>query len=299
VEQATFGVKLWWTALCVVSLVNVGAWAVSYATFARRRADAPGVYAARWPHLLLSAGYVLGCGFRSFLPRADVQRIVLVDSWLSSVFVGRSVATVAELCFAAQWALILRELSEAEGDKLGLRVSRWVVPMIGVAEVCSWYAVLTTSYLGNALEQSIWTLTVALMAVCLYALWSRTDYQAMRRFLSGSLVACVAFVSFMSTVDVPMYLTRWFADEARGRSYYSLAEGLRDVSQRWTVTHSWSDWHEEIAWMSLYFSVAVWISIALVHAPYPRKARRHSLSPRALPERAVALPAASSALSRR
>ena len=49
--------------------------------------------------LLLCAAYVFGCAFRSLLPRADVQRICLFDTWLSSVVVGRSVATVAEICF--------------------------------------------------------------------------------------------------------------------------------------------------------------------------------------------------------
>jgi hypothetical protein len=53
--------------------------------------------------VLLCGAYVFGCAFRSFLPRADVQRICLFDTWLSSVIVGRSVATVAEVCFAAQW----------------------------------------------------------------------------------------------------------------------------------------------------------------------------------------------------
>src|SRR5690348_3821737 len=102
-DQMATGVQVWWTTLCVLAVFNVCVWAYSAATFMKRRTSLPGVYASRWPHLLLSAGYVLGCGFRSILPRADVQRIVLYDSWLSSVAVGRSVATVAELCFAAQW----------------------------------------------------------------------------------------------------------------------------------------------------------------------------------------------------
>jgi hypothetical protein len=29
----------------------------------------------------------------------------------------------------------------------------------------------------------------------------------------------------------------------------------------------WSAWRHDVAWLSLYFTVAVWISIALVHAP--------------------------------
>ena len=65
--------------------------------------------------LLLCAAYVFGCAFRSFLPRADVQRICLFDTWLSSVIVGRTVATVAEVCFAAQWAIILHQLGTMTG----------------------------------------------------------------------------------------------------------------------------------------------------------------------------------------
>ena len=59
--------------------------------------------------LLLSAVYVLGCGFRSVLPMVDVPRICLHDTWISRIVVGRSIATVAELAFVAQWALLMRE----------------------------------------------------------------------------------------------------------------------------------------------------------------------------------------------
>src|SRR6516165_9315999 len=39
--------------------------------------------------------------------------------------------------------------------------------------------------------------------------------------------------------------------------------GLRDASVRWVVTHDIAEWKNEIAWMSLYFSAAVWASLAL------------------------------------
>jgi hypothetical protein len=42
---------------------------------------------------------------------------------------------------------------------------------------------------------------------------------------------------------------------------------VEDASGRWVVSHRWDDWKSEIAWMSLYFSVAVWMSISLIHAP--------------------------------
>jgi len=212
--------------------------------------------------------YVLGCGFRSLLPRADVQRIVLYDSFLSSVLVGRTVATIAELCFVAQWALLLNELARTRDSTFGVRLSYAIVPVIAVAEVCSWYAVLSTNYLGNALEQSIWTLTAFLVMLALLPGLLRAR-GTQRLFLAAVVVLCMGFVAFMTTVDVPMYMARWVEDEQQGRSYLSLAEGLADVTQRWTVTHSWLAWREEIAWMSLYFSIAVWMSIAVAHAPQP------------------------------
>ena len=273
----TSGVYVWWMGLCLLALLNLVAWGLSARRYQRRLRAMPSLR-ARWPHLLLSAGYVLGCGFRGILPRADVQRICLVDSFLSSVLVGRSVATVAELCFAAQWALMLRELSRGEGHRLGAKVARLVVPLIVVAELCSWYAVISTSYLGNTLEQSIWTATVALLMLSLIVpCWEAQGPQ--RAFLLAAIALCLGFVSFMCTVDIPMYLTRFLADEASGRTYLSLGEGLRDLRTRWVVTHAWSDWHEEIAWMSLYFSVAVWISIGLVHAPRARRAAVAAASP--------------------
>ena len=257
----------WWFFLCAVSALNGLGWLMSATRLAQRKGlFSAEVYAMRRLQVLLSAGYVSGCAFRSALPVYDVQRMVIVDSWLSSVVVGRSVATFAELCFVAQWALMLREISRATGSGVGRTTSRVVVPLILVAEVCSWYSVLTTSNLGHVIEESIWGLSAALMVASLVAIWPVCD-AAVRRLLAAWCAMGVAYVSFMFLVDVPMYWSRWLADEASGRPYLDLAQGLADVSQRWVVSHNWSDWKSEVVWMSLYFSVAVWLSIALIHAP--------------------------------
>ena len=50
---------------------------------------------------------------------------------------------------------------------------------------------------------------------------------------------------------------------ANGGNPLSHLEGLRDASVRWVVTHDIGEWREEIPWMSLYFSAAVWASLAL------------------------------------
>jgi hypothetical protein len=114
----------WWALLCAVSALNVLAWMASVAVTRRRSALLhPVTRAATRMQVLLSAGYVLGCAYRSAFPVYDVQRLCLVDSWLSSVIVGRSVATFAELCFAAQWALLLRGVAKVTGSPMATGVS--------------------------------------------------------------------------------------------------------------------------------------------------------------------------------
>ena len=87
----------WWSVLALVSGANIAAWFMLYGYLQEPRTGSlvsrPDVELM----LFFSAAYVSGCAFRSFLPRADVQRICLFDTWLSSVTVGRSVATVAEI----------------------------------------------------------------------------------------------------------------------------------------------------------------------------------------------------------
>ncbi len=261
------GVYSWWGGLCAVSVLNIGAWLATAALLRRQQAQLADAERRlrRWL-LGLSAAYVLGCAFRSVLPVYDVPRLCLVDSWLSSVLVGRSVATVAELSFAAQWALLLDSAARGAGSAVGRRIAALVLPLIALAETCSWYSVLTTANIGHVAEESLWAVTAALLAAAMLALWPH--YRPRHRPLLALLCsAALAYVAFMALVDVPMYWSRWLADQAQGRPYLGLWQGLEDVSLRRVVSHRWEDWRSEMLWMSLYFSLAVWLSIALVRAP--------------------------------
>lgn len=261
-----FETAAWWTFLCAVSGLNVLAWSAS-ALWLRRLQGAgrPDDARGAWLQWLLCGGYVFGCAFRSAFPVYDVQRQVLVDSWLSSVIIGRSVATVAELCFVIQWAMLLHAVSKAHGHGFGRHVARLIVPMIVAAEICSWHAVLTTANLGHVIEESLWGLSSALVVLAIVGLWPHC-HRAMRPLLLLWAAAGSAYVVYMFGVDVPMYWSRWLADEAQGRVYLSVFQGVVDASERWVVSHRWEDWRSEVVWMSLYFSVAVWLSIGLVHA---------------------------------
>jgi len=250
----------WWGVLTFVSALNIAAWFVLYRQLLER--PAASLASTSGIMLILCAGYVFGCAFRSFLPRADVQRICLFDTWLSSVVLGRTIATVAEVCFAVQWAIILHQLGKMSGTEITLTAVWLIVPLILIAECFSWYAVLTTNFLGNAIENSIWAGAFFLVAIDLGRLLPEFDGPIFV-VLVFAIVGIAGYLTFLMNIDVPMYLSRWRAQVANGSKLLSPLEGLRDVRTRWVVTRDLNDWKDEIAWMSLYFSVAVWASLAL------------------------------------
>jgi len=274
----------WWLLLCTVAFVNPVLWFFS----ARRleRTDPPA--SRRWM-LWLAAVYVAGCGFRSVFPMIDPLRLCLHDNWISRIAVGRTIATIAELAFALQWALLL---SEARTPAARL-ASRAIVPIIVVAEISSWSAVLTTNYLLHAVENSLWTLAAALGLAAFLSLRPKAQ-GATARFLDAACAGGLVYIAFMVIVDVPMYLARW---TAAGGFTVPLDEGVRAVLERCVVRREWSAWREDATWLTLYFTVCVWVSVALPHAPRlgtsTREAERpprsgaprapETSSPRALP----------------
>ena len=254
-------VAWWWGLLSLVSGVNIAVWFLLYRQLHQAPTGPLGSTSGIQLMLLLCAAYVFGCAFRSFLPRADVQRICLFDTWLSSIVVGRSVATVAEIAFAAQWAVILHQLGILTGADTTVNAAWAIMPLIVIAECFSWHAVLTRNYLGNAIENSIWAVAFFIVGIGLCRLLPEFD-GAVPVILAVTIIGIAGYLAFLMTVDVPMYLNRWRA-EGDGSSLLTHLEGLRDVSTRWVVTHDLAEWKDEIAWMSLYFSLAVWSSLAL------------------------------------
>src|SRR5262245_37943761 len=258
-RQADTPILWWWSALFLVSVGNLVLWLVI-----ARDVHAPSDgYVTQ--QLWLSGIFAAACAFRSVLPRVDLERQCLWDSPLSSIFVGRTVATVAELCFAAQCALLIAKLSTLTGNAW-LQVVGWsIVPLILIAQVCCWFAVISLNHLGHAIEEILWSVMVFLVALSLGLSWGHMP--AGIRALGGiGLVACTVAAFVMLVVDVPMYLARWRHGRSRGVRYLPVMEGLKDALQRRRVAHRWSEWRPEVPWMSLYFSAGVWVSFCLVFA---------------------------------
>jgi len=271
-------VHVWWILLSSVAILNIGLWFYSASRFSRQRAlFDPYIHAWRPWVLRLSAVYVLVCAFRSFLPRIDLERICLVDSWLSNMFVGRSLATLAEISFIVQCAILLRDAGIGARLKPVVSIAWLIIPLVVVAEGFSWYAILTRNYFGSVVEESIWALVGGLLLICFIALWPRVR-NSRRYFMSIMIAYAIGFVAFMVSIDVPMYWARWQAELAADATFLTLARGFADTLSRCRVDFSWSVWRQEIPWMTLYFSVTVWVSIAFAHAPSYKSGRQNGFT---------------------
>jgi len=246
--------RTWWAGLKLVSLLNILLWTVACLFRA-------GSGVLSW-QLILSGVFVAVCAFRSFLPRIDLERYCLVDSPLSSTFLGRSAATVAELCFAGQVALGLRELGLVAGMPGIVTASHAIVPTLALAQVFCWYSVLTLDHLGHVVEESLWAATMAMVGVCLAIAAPQLEGELFWLVVAGTAVA-VAFVAFMGLVDVPMYVRRWQRGRRERQPCLTLRDGLADARSRRIRTTEWAIWKPEAAWLTGYFSIAVWISISI------------------------------------
>ena len=211
--------------------------------------------------MALSGVYVAVCAFRSWLPRVDLERYCLVDSPLSSVFLGRSAATVAEVCFAVQVALVLHQVGVVAHVPWIVAASYAVVPPLVLAQAFCWYSVITLDHLGQAIEQSLWTATMAMVGVSLAVAAGHLD-GGMFWFVAAGAGLAAGFVAFMALVDVPKYVRKWRRDRRKCQPYLSLRDGLKDARSRRITTTEWVAWRPEVAWLTGYFSLAVWVSLS-------------------------------------
>ena len=137
--------------------------------------------------------------------------------------------------------------------------------IIAIAQVCCWIGIISANPLWNALEESIWTLfgstKLIIYSYILYLLVNskrNTKINHLIGFIPFMMVLMVSYIWFMVTVDVPMYVSRYFNSDGK---YLSFFKGIKELSNCRIVSDSIKDWKEEIPWLTLYFSISVWISI--------------------------------------
>ena len=247
----------WWQFLCAVSVANILLWTLAAWGLSR------GADAYQFRQLVLSGLFVAACAFRSILPRVDLERFCLWDSPFSSVFLGRAVATIAELGFASQCALLLFKLSHSIGASIIGTIGLTVLPIILIAELACWFAVITLNHIAHAVEELLWSIVVALVAAGL-VIYSQQTGSGLPLWVVMGLIASAGTTILIVFMDIPLYISRWRTNQRAGLRYLRIRDGLKDAVVRRQVTRATDDWRNEVLWMSLYFSAGVWVSLALV-----------------------------------
>ena len=250
---------LWWRLLSSIAVINLLVWALTVVPLSNN------VPYLSW-HIILSGIYTAVCAFRSFVPRIDLERYCLIDSMVSSMVVGRSAATVAEISFAVQIGLLLHEAGFLAGLEWVQALTIPVIALLTIAQCFCWCGITTLNNVYHAIEESIWAITFIMVGIGLgmcapkmEGIWQTMGYAA--------AVLCLAYVIFMVVVDVPMYLKRWKLGKESGEKLMGFGEGFADAWSRRIVTRDWKIWKPEVAWLTGYFSCAVWVSLAIAHLP--------------------------------
>lgn len=276
--QMSVLVLAWWAFLSTVTVFQCYQW---YGL--KPNASAEYYRVLQWR---LAGVYAVVCAYRSVFPKIDLERFVLFDVLPSSIFIGRTFATIAEVVFATQCGMCLFHLTLGQSttavgaDAAALFfsssfpsveaihvvcfiVARAMPIVLFIAQLFCWSGVISLNHWGHAVEDSIWGAAYACYGACLVGLATRAPAQHLPYMLSG-VAACFVFALFIFTVDVPMYLRRWREGKQRRVKYLSLTRGVKDAWARRVRTQSLKDWKEEIAWLTGYFIGGVQFSLLLI-----------------------------------
>lgn len=225
---------------------------------------------------VLCVPMVLVCGFRAWFCEDYASRDVWYDSPLNSILLHRCLAMVAELCWIGQASLAFATVGGGLPKNGGRykAAAVWLFACIAVAECCSCAGTVTTNRVFFLAEESAWVVgfTVFLpFAIGLAravpgdsAAWASAKTFA--RIIS--LCACV-YVPWGWLSDLPSNYEAWQKDKGT-HPYFGLKAGLEDAVHTRHENRTMGAWGHKLLWMTVYFSAAVWSSIALAAAA-PRK----------------------------
>jgi hypothetical protein len=162
-----FYIWVWYCILCLVSVVNIGA----YLTIVMNTGEVRGpkdVARYVWWMQALCAPYVLQCAWRSFWPEIYNNRIVFWDTSLNSIFIGRGLATIGEVTWIMQVALGLmwcnKEINKhLRDDMQDVSINFWAKMAVFLcfsAEFFCNHATITLNYKWNVVETVLWTVAL-------------------------------------------------------------------------------------------------------------------------------------------
>lgn len=227
---------------------------------------------------ILTLIYTVVCAIRAIYPRCDSTGICLHDNKISTPFVGRSLATVAEICFGF---LIVKIVSILLNDTINIvptetnilnkliKSNNLSVLLTIISQVFCWIGITTKNSLYNAIEESLWAsfgfhkliTFITLLNVLSKSTNINDKYKYIKNISTFGVIGCTLFLIFMILVDIPMYVKRYLkADKSK---FLNIFDGVKTLF-KCKKDNSFEIWKKEIPWLTLYFTFAVWITILIL-----------------------------------
>jgi hypothetical protein len=262
--------KLWNKYLGIISIINVTVITIYY--FLNLKTNS---FHKQLIYLIMIYTYV--CAIRGIFPRVENSRLCAFNNTLSSPFLGRSIATVAELSFAYYLVSITKKLLTDFYNSHGklitinylLKTNNILFSLIIVAQVVCWVGIITTDPSWNVMEESLWSI-FGMLKVTIYSILfinilnvnnPSSKIQSLRNVIPFIIIGFMIYILFMLTIDVPMYIKK--AKEQK-RNNLSLIDGVTDLLKCKKISLSYKIWKNEIPWLTLYFTVTIWFSFGLM-----------------------------------
>ena len=214
---------------------------------------------------ILAFIFVLVNSIRSIWLRTDSTRICIFDTIMSSPLLGRTMTTISELAFVALIVLVFKQVvKRGNHDPVLDMMLNAILVIILIAEVFCWSGCLSTNTFWNMLEESSWTLSSIILTIVIVLVLRNEKNKTIKRLLYIGIVATIIYEIFMIKVDVPMYAKRANNPDKEVQKM-TLFEKIMDMFKCKRISNSNKDWNQEIPWMTGYFTMGSWLTIALVN----------------------------------
>ncbi|GMI26160.1 hypothetical protein TeGR_g2082 [Tetraparma gracilis] len=234
------------------------------------------------PSFRLCIVFTLVCAFRSYFPTVYLSRACIVDTFLSNILLARLLAFVGELTWMVQVSHSLKQVNrQLENNPAVNKLANGVIFLIACAECFSTYATITKNSLFFTLEEGSWVVAgVTCISPALVLLVSafrrRINPLQGRKYIRRYLIVMCTFMIVYDvwgvTTDVPSNFSRYMDERDTTPSpWLSFKDGLAEVTGSCTLDRSWETWSGYLLWMTSYFSLGVWSSVALALFTVPEQ----------------------------
>ena len=217
-------------------------------------------------YFILITNAVIFTGIRSLYPVLEGKNICMYD--ILSPFTTRTCATIAEISFGTFLILvtinILIFVQKQKKNNILKKLEKicyFFIFLPVIANMNCWMGVSTNLSLFNSIEESLWTFYAILLLVTYLLIFNNinkkiNNFSLIRNISVLVIIILILYILYMIFIDVPMYIKRYIYINSPN-DIYKLSNGISDMFKCKLISNKYSDWNEEILWMTSYFVLLI------------------------------------------